>query len=69
MLERKLGKGGFGQVYVGRHVSGGSPGERTGLGAIEVLTMFPLLITLTFTFSLPSYKLKLVSSVLLCRWP
>lgn len=32
--ERKLGKGGFGQVYVGRRVSGGA--ERTGADAIEV---------------------------------
>lgn len=32
--ERKLGKGGFGQVYVGRRVSGGS--DRTGPDAIEV---------------------------------
>ncbi|KAL0338051.1 UNVERIFIED_CONTAM: Casein kinase-like protein HD16 [Sesamum calycinum] len=32
--ERKLGKGGFGQVYVGRRVSGGT--ERTGPDAIEV---------------------------------
>lgn len=34
-IERKLGKGGFGQVYVGRRVSGGS--DRTGPDAIEVL--------------------------------
>lgn len=33
--ERKLGKGGFGQVYVGRRVSGGT--ERAGADAIEVL--------------------------------
>lgn len=33
-VERKLGKGGFGQVYVGRRVSGGS--DRTGPDAIEV---------------------------------
>ncbi|KAL3623816.1 hypothetical protein CASFOL_032632 [Castilleja foliolosa] len=32
--ERKLGKGGFGQVYVGRRVSGGT--DRTGPDAIEV---------------------------------
>ena len=32
--ERKLGKGGFGQVYVGRRVTGGS--ERMGPDAIEV---------------------------------
>jgi len=34
-IERKLGKGGFGQVFVGRRVSGGT--ERTaGPGAMEV---------------------------------
>ncbi|KAI6673558.1 hypothetical protein NL676_001464 [Syzygium grande] len=36
--ERKLGKGGFGQVYVGRRVSGGS--DRTGPDAIEVALKF-----------------------------
>ncbi|KAI3474582.1 hypothetical protein Pfo_029584 [Paulownia fortunei] len=36
--ERKLGKGGFGQVYVGRRVSGGT--ERTGPDAIEVALKF-----------------------------
>ncbi|KAJ0953880.1 putative kinase-like domain superfamily, kinase, ATP binding protein [Helianthus annuus] len=34
MLERKLGKGGFGQVYVGRRVTGGS--GNTGPDALEV---------------------------------
>lgn len=33
-IERKLGKGGFGQVYVGRRIGGGA--ERTGPQAIEV---------------------------------
>jgi len=33
-VERKLGKGGFGQVYVGRRISGGT--ERTGPDAYEV---------------------------------
>jgi serine/threonine protein kinase len=33
-VERKLGKGGFGQVYVGRRISGGT--ERTGPNAYEV---------------------------------
>ncbi|PKA45820.1 Casein kinase I isoform delta-like [Apostasia shenzhenica] len=37
-VERKLGKGGFGQVYVGRRVSGGS--ERTGPDAYEVALKF-----------------------------
>ncbi|KAL3632966.1 Casein kinase 1-like protein hd16 [Castilleja foliolosa] len=35
-IEKKLGKGGFGQVYVGRRITGGSANERTGPGAIEV---------------------------------
>ncbi|GMH12417.1 hypothetical protein Nepgr_014258 [Nepenthes gracilis] len=38
-IERKLGKGGFGQVYVGRRV-GGSTNERTGQGAVEVALKF-----------------------------
>ena len=34
ITDRKLGKGGFGQVYVGRRVSGGT--ARTGPHAYEV---------------------------------
>ncbi|MQM12203.1 hypothetical protein Taro_045119 [Colocasia esculenta] len=37
-VERKLGKGGFGQVYVGRRVSGGS--DRTGPDAFELALKF-----------------------------
>ncbi|KAJ0988455.1 hypothetical protein J5N97_006811 [Dioscorea zingiberensis] len=37
-VERKLGKGGFGQVFVGRRVSGGN--ERTGAAALEVALKF-----------------------------
>lgn len=37
-IERKLGKGGFGQVYVGRKVGGGT--ERTGPQAVEVALKF-----------------------------
>lgn len=33
-VDRKLGKGGFGQVYVGRRV--GATSDRTGSGAVEV---------------------------------
>uniref|UniRef100_A0A7N0ZXA8 non-specific serine/threonine protein kinase n=1 Tax=Kalanchoe fedtschenkoi TaxID=63787 RepID=A0A7N0ZXA8_KALFE len=40
VVERKLGKGGFGQVYVGRRVSVGNASERTGPGAIEVALKF-----------------------------
>ncbi|KAL4391128.1 hypothetical protein AHAS_Ahas03G0214100 [Arachis hypogaea] len=36
-LERKLGKGGFGQVYVGRHLSGGNLNERTGPPYVKLL--------------------------------
>ncbi|KAJ8570510.1 hypothetical protein K7X08_037482 [Anisodus acutangulus] len=36
--ERKLGKGGFGQVHVGRRTSGGT--ERTGPDAVEVALKF-----------------------------
>lgn len=43
--ERKLGKGGFGQVYVGRRVSGGT--GRTGADAVEVL-LFPNLLRKDF---------------------
>ncbi|KAH7565302.1 hypothetical protein JRO89_XS09G0183800 [Xanthoceras sorbifolium] len=39
-LERKLGKGGFGQVYVGRRVSPVNTSERTGPGAVEVALKF-----------------------------
>lgn len=35
-VDRKLGKGGFGQVYVGRRIGHASSSERTGAGAIEV---------------------------------
>ncbi|KAH7857736.1 hypothetical protein Vadar_016007 [Vaccinium darrowii] len=38
-LDRKLGKGGFGQVYVGRRVSGGTS-DRTGYAAAEVALKF-----------------------------
>ncbi|KAL6334925.1 hypothetical protein AAG906_023730 [Vitis piasezkii] len=40
-MERKLGKGGFGQVYVGRRVSPINPSDRTtGPGALEVALKF-----------------------------
>lgn len=35
-IERKLGKGGFGQVYVGRRINAPVPHEKTGSGALEV---------------------------------
>ncbi|XP_028783607.1 casein kinase 1-like protein HD16 [Neltuma alba] len=37
---RKLGKGGYGQVYVGRRVSGENMNERTGPEAVEVALKF-----------------------------
>ncbi|KAL2493143.1 Protein kinase family protein [Abeliophyllum distichum] len=39
-IERKLGKGGFGQVCVGRRISGGISNDRNGPGAIEVALKF-----------------------------
>ncbi|RYQ85274.1 hypothetical protein Ahy_B10g104780 isoform C [Arachis hypogaea] len=39
-VEGRLGKGGFGQVYVGRRVGATSYGDRTGAGAIEVALKF-----------------------------
>ena len=60
-IDRKLGKGGFGQVYVGRRASGGT--DRTGPQAVEVsyrssscdmfLTVFvihPALVVITGRF-------------------
>ncbi|KAB1227915.1 Casein kinase I [Morella rubra] len=38
-IERKLGKGGFGQVFVGRRLSGGNE-RATGNGALEVALKF-----------------------------
>ncbi|PSS01217.1 Casein kinase 1-like protein [Actinidia chinensis var. chinensis] len=39
-IEKKLGKGGFGQVYVGRRINPSHPLERTGAGAVEVALKF-----------------------------
>ena len=39
-LDRKLGKGGFGQVFLGRRINGGT--ERTGPQAAEVMVAFSL---------------------------
>ncbi|PON47425.1 Serine/threonine protein kinase [Trema orientale] len=39
-IDKKLGKGGFGQVYVGRRVSPNNVNERTGPGAVEVALKF-----------------------------
>ena len=36
-IERKLGKGGFGQVFVGRRLSGANE-RTTGSGATEVIS-------------------------------
>lgn len=46
-LDRKLGKGGFGQVYVGRRISSPSVSDRTpGANALEVF--MPSLISEIF---------------------
>lgn len=44
-LDRKLGKGGFGQVYVGRRVTGGGGG--VGADAFEVSLRHALCISIT----------------------
>lgn len=50
-VERKLGKGGFGQVFVGRRLSG-IVEQTTGAGAMEVTLCFLLLNLLIFHFFL-----------------
>lgn len=39
-VERKLGKGGFGQVFLGRRLSGGNESSN-GQGAVEVCAWSP----------------------------
>ncbi|KAH6774228.1 Protein kinase family protein, partial [Perilla frutescens var. frutescens] len=39
-IDKKLGKGGFGQVYVGRRINPPNPNERNGPGAVEVALKF-----------------------------
>ena len=51
--ERKLGKGGFGQVYVGRRVSAVNTNDRTTVsGAVEVCY---LLFVVSFFFGRKSF--------------
>lgn len=42
-IERKLGKGGFGQVFVGRRLTGGND-RATGAAATEVIVLEVLFI-------------------------
>jgi hypothetical protein len=63
--ERKLGKGGFGQVFVGRRVSGGS--DRIGADAIEVYCKEAYLRFLRDTDERSLIVNKLI--IFLTRWP
>jgi hypothetical protein len=49
ITDRKLGKGGFGQVYVGRRVSGGT--NRTGPDAYEVCSLNRIYFAVNISFS------------------
>lgn len=54
-IEKKLGKGGFGQVYVGRRVSPLNTNERTtGAGAVEVWYLI-VVATVRFLEFIPSF--------------
>lgn len=60
-LDRKLGKGGFGQVYVGRRASALNTNERTtGSGAVEVWHLFFVVPCLDF-FSRTCITFMLIS--------
>lgn len=62
-LDRKLGKGGFGQVYVGRRLTGGT--GRTGSDAYEVYSLVhPSCTCVNFRMKL---VLLLMAILLFCR--
>ena len=63
--ERKLGKGGFGQVYVGRRVSGGT--ERTGQDAIEVLLWITIDAWEIFQNNFILSLSNLIGNIIFCR--
>lgn len=54
-IERKLGKGGFGQVFVGRRMSGGTD-RTTGPAAMEVSSNLGCLCYLNHICQLDSYS-------------
>jgi serine/threonine protein kinase len=58
-IEKKLGKGGFGQVYVGRRVSGGNLSQRIGPGAVEVCVPYRYCNKLCFLF-LPAESILII---------
>ncbi|CAK9150884.1 unnamed protein product [Ilex paraguariensis] len=62
-LERKLGKGGFGQVYVGRRVTGGS--GSTGPNAVEVALKFELRNSKSCSYG-PPYEWQVYSTLQGC---
>ncbi|KAJ0595703.1 putative non-specific serine/threonine protein kinase [Helianthus annuus] len=63
--DRKLGKGGLGQVYVGRRVSSGT--ERTGPDAFEVALKFEHRSSKGCNYG-PPYEWQVYSSLNGCYW-
>ena len=62
-LDRKVGKGGFGQVYVGRKMGPDTVNARFGPGAMEVIACFvcfPNLLAFSIVY--------VVFLFFFCRW-
>jgi len=64
-LDRKLGKGGFGQVYVGRKMGTSTSNARFGPGALEVCCLCLQVYLLSFGFL---WSVMWFWCVHFCRW-
>lgn len=60
-VDRKLGKGGFGQVYVGRCVSAVNTNDKTGIGSLEVQWVFYMSERLSFISDHSSWYIKFIT--------